>query len=130
MKAPRNASPCHQMNDAMAHKARAELMLLGVATMNGFQLAHTRFSLSCLRDGSRSDDGAMPPFRRCWCLRDENRRAVAIFLESELAFEAVAKEYGLTIHLCPTDPTWAVLARAGSIIYWPQTQEVRRKWQR
>jgi hypothetical protein len=59
-----------------------------------------------------------------------DQHAAGIFLEAELAFEAVAKEFGLEIHLCPSDSRWAVLARLGMVVHWPQAEGDRRKWQR
>jgi hypothetical protein len=132
MKTPRQSSAYHQTNRAAATLARAELMLLGVATMNGFQLSQSRFSLACLRDNSIKDDLPPPPFGRFWCLREiASRRAVAIFLETEIALEAAAKQFGLVVNECPSDPTWSVLTRSDVIVHWPQVEGVRRKkWQR
>jgi hypothetical protein len=131
MKAPREASPYHQTSDAMAHKARGELLLLGVAVSNGWQLSESRFSLMALRNNSVRDDAPPPAFGKFWCLREmSSRRAVAVFLETELALAAVAKQFGLVAHECPSDARWSVLARSSTVIHWPQVEGVRRKWQR
>jgi hypothetical protein len=129
-KAPRAASPC-QVTTAKIRVAQGEMQLLGLAAMNGWFCtpSSNRFSLQALRDSLRDrDDAHAPPdFKRCWYLRSMDRRAAAIFLEVELAFEAVAAELGLVVHVCPNAPQFAVLVRAGVIVHWPESAgEVRR----
>lgn len=128
MRAPREASAFHQTNHAVASCAHAEICLLGVCVMTGLTVGR-KFSLACLRNGLHIDDLPPPRFRRSWFLRDEARRAAAIFLEAENAFETVAREQGLTIHTCPSDSQFALLTRVGTVVHWPQTstEKLRRK---
>jgi hypothetical protein len=76
----RDAMP---MSKAKIRVAQRDLLLLGVAALNDWALAQSRFSLLALRNNVVSDETETPPLDTFWCLRNAtNRRAVAIFVES------------------------------------------------
>jgi hypothetical protein len=120
---------CTPLSKAKISIARRELVLLGVAVMNNWSLAESRFSLTALRAGAVADENPTPDFTH-WCLRNAaNRRAAAIFIELQdgESVDAVAAEHGLAVHPCPADPRWVVLMRVGEKLIWPRAaREVRR----